>query len=171
MNPLNFLSTSNSQSKINQDYFYRLVKPIYGQICWQARLGYGQELCLEIGKKIPYHSPILNGEFKGEWQLGTRASDWAIYRKPDSFVKSSHEETLIKQIITKINGQKIVEIKIAEYTSSFCYLFELGRYSLIIPEQKNNDDLPLWELFLPDRQVLEVFPNLEFQLHSQDEIA
>jgi hypothetical protein len=28
------------------------IKPILGQSCWQARLGYGDELCLEIGEKI-----------------------------------------------------------------------------------------------------------------------
>ena len=86
MKPLEFSSAPNSQSKIDQDYFYRLVEPIIGKVCWQIRLGYGQELCLEIGEKIPYHSPILDDEFKGEWQLGTRASEWAIYEIPLGFI-------------------------------------------------------------------------------------
>ncbi|QUS61194.1 hypothetical protein [Synechocystis sp. PCC 7338] len=174
MNPLNFSSVAKPQLIITQDYFYHLIESIYGQICWQIRLDYGQELCLEIGKKIPYHSQILSGEFKGEWQLGTRASDWAIYKKrhptirnSDLLIKSSDNEKLIKQEIAKINKQKIQKIEIVD----LYYLFDFGLHSLIIPEQKTQDDLPLWELFMPDRQILEVYPNLEFQLHSQDEIA
>ncbi|UAJ73381.1 hypothetical protein IQE94_03415 [Synechocystis sp. PCC 7339] len=174
MNPLNLSSTAKPEVGITKDYFYSLIQSIYGQTCWQIRLGYGQELCLEIGKKIPYHSPALSGEFKGEWQLGTRASDWAIYRKKysattnsDSLIKSSDYEKSIKQKITKISGQKIHKIEIVD----FLYLFDFGLYNLIIPDQKTADDLPLWELFMPNNQILEVYPNLEFQLHSQDEIA
>ncbi|MBD2655100.1 hypothetical protein H6G45_16725 [Synechocystis sp. FACHB-383] len=180
MNPLKFLSTAKPQTKITKDCFYSLIQPIYGQTCWQIRLGYGQELCLEIGKKIPYHSPALSGEFKGEWQLGTRASDWTIYKKrhpavrnSDSLMKSSDHEKLIKQKIAKINGQKIYEIEVIDFqeVDFSYYLFDFGLYNLIIPDQKIEDDLPLWELFMPNNQILEVYPNFEFQLHSQDEIA
>jgi|688.fasta_scaffold03100_26 hypothetical protein len=44
------------------------MQPLVGQLCWQARLGYGDELCLEFGERIPYNSPLLEDEFKGEWQ-------------------------------------------------------------------------------------------------------
>ena len=154
MKPLEFSSAPNSQSKIDQDYFYRLVEPIIGKVCWQIRLGYGQELCLEIGEKIPYHSPILDDEFKGEWQLGTRASEWAIYENtPRLYIKSGKDEALIKKKIAAVEEHKIQRVGIL-FSLFTHYYFDFGRYQLIIPDQENHEDLPLWELFMPDRQVL-----------------
>jgi hypothetical protein len=168
-------STNKSSKKLDQDYLNHLINSrIKGQVCWQAHLDYGQELCLEIGQKIPYHSPKLQDEYKGEWQLGTRASDWSIVigrKKPRFFVRSSEDEAIIKKKIDELNDQIISSIEIIKYLPSYCYRFNLGRYALLIPEQSHDEDLPLWELFMPDRHVLEVFPHLGFQLHSQDEMA
>ena len=175
MNISTLSSTNTSPKKLDQHYLNHLINSqINGKICWQARLDYGQELCLEIGQRTPCHSPKLQDECKGEWQLGTRASDWSIVirgKKPRFFVRSSEDEAVIKQKIERLNDQIISSIEIIRYPPGYCYRFNLGRYALLIPEQNSYDDLPLWELFMPDRRVLEVFPHLEFQLHSQDEMA
>jgi hypothetical protein len=175
MNISRVSSINKSSKKLDQHYLNHLINSqIKGKVCWQAHLDYGQELCLEIGQKTLYHSPKLQGEYKGEWQLGTRASDWSIVirgKKPRFFVRSSEDEAIIKKKIERLNDQKISGIEIIKYPTSYCYRFNLGRYALLIPEQNNDDDLPLWELFMPDHRVLEVFPHLELQLHSQDEIA
>ncbi|AGF50477.1 slr1778 [Synechocystis sp. PCC 6803] len=175
---ISFISSTNtSPQKLDQRYLNKLINlQINGKICWQAHLGYGQELCLEIGQKIPYSSPRLQGESKGEWQFGTRASDWSIItagKRPCFFVKSSEDESIIRSKIEKLNNQVVKGIRIINYSPGYCYCFNLGHYDLLIPDQNNDDGLSLWELFIPepDRLVLEVFPHLRFQLHSQDESA
>jgi len=175
MNTPGTFSTLTPPQELNQRYLDRLINEyINGKICWQARLDYGQELCLEIGNQVPYDSPALQGEYKGEWQLGTRASDWGIVARGkirDFLVQSSEDEVSIKKKIQRLNNQIISSIEIIKYSPGYCYRFNLGRYALLIPEQNSYDDLPLWELFMPDRRVLEVFPHRAFQLHSQDGMA
>lgn len=176
MNTPSISSTNTFPKRLNQDYLNCLINDhINGKICWQAHLDYGQELCLEIGTKTSCDSPALQDEYKGEWQLGTRASFWAIFindkNKLDLFIRSSEDTAIIKKKIEQLNNQTMEGIKINKSNPDFHYRFNFGHYVLLIPEQNNYDDLPLWELFMADRRVLEVFPHLEFQLHSQDEIA
>ena len=71
-------------------------------------MSYGQELCLEIGAKKTYSSAQLKGELKGEWQLGTRASDWSIFSIDDienPLAYLSDDVLRLNEPIENFNGQ------------------------------------------------------------------
>jgi hypothetical protein len=51
---------------------------LVGQPCWHLGFSYGDELCAHFGEKLTYGSGPLVGNNHGEWELGTRASQWVL---------------------------------------------------------------------------------------------
>ena len=150
--------------KIKTDSNLKLLEqkilPIIGQVCWQARLGYGGELCLEIGKKIPYDSPLLRNEYKGDWQFGSRGSLWKL----DGFmINSDLEEKELLSKLKVIEGTKITKFAI-QFEPSFPQLIiefdNKHTFSLLISPNSFDRDMSCWELFMPNRRIIELYPDL-----------
>lgn len=146
------------------------MKPLIGQLCWQARLGYGDELCLEFGERIPYDSPLLVDEFKGKWQLGSRGSDWELFCNGETLATSALEIEQVSPVLKRIEGTKVTQIKIfypillLNFDNQCCLLIKLN------PDDLDSQDLAAWELFTPNHRILEFYPNGTWSDQASDEI-
>ncbi|UXE62316.1 MAG: hypothetical protein KA717_05785 [Woronichinia naegeliana WA131] len=164
------------------------IRPIIGQVCWQARLGYGGELCLEIGKKIPYNSPLLRDEYKGEWQFGSRGSNWKLVG--DGFIHFNNlEKEKLSSKLKIIEGTKITKFAIAilhkphrprfsELIIEFDekYILELfisihtsdGTFIGFNSSDRDLRDMSYWELFMPNNRIIEFYPDLTWSDQPSD---
>ena len=146
------------------------MQPLVGQLCWQARLGYGDELCLEFGERIPYNSPLLEDEFKGEWQLGSRGSDWGLFCNGETLATSELEIEQLSPLLKRIEGTKVTQIRIfypillLNFDNQCCLLIKLN------PDDLESQDLAAWELFTPNHRILEFYPNRTWSEQASDEI-
>jgi hypothetical protein len=145
------------------------MKPLVGQLCWQARLGYGDELCLEFGKRVPYESPLLADEFKGEWQLGSRGSNWLLSYNGKILASSKLKRKQVSPFLKRIEGTKVTQITIdpklsLNFDNQCCLLIKLN------PDDLESQDLAAWELFTPNHRILEFYPNRTWSEQASDEI-
>jgi hypothetical protein len=174
INPSNYPLNSEKIMYIKNDsdleQLRQKINPILGQLCWQIRLSYGGELCLEIGQKISCHSPLLQDEFKGEWQFGTRCTNWQLIHGNQLLATSDLESEDILLHLKAIEGTKITRLDI--YYSDLVLIigFDNGYQLKVIPDLTDTEyqDIACWELFTPHHRVLEVYPNFTWYDRPSD---
>lgn len=146
------------------------INPLLGQLCWQARLSYGDELCLEIGQKIPYDSPLLQGALKGEWQFGSRGTDWQLIQNNQVIATSALESEDILPYLKLIQETKITKFDI-NYSDLVLVIEFNNKYQLkVIPDLTDTEyqDIACWELFTPEHRILQVYPNYTWYDHPSN---
>ena len=135
----------------------QIINPILGQKCWEASHSYGDELCLEIGPRIPYANKLMAGKEKGAWRLGTRATSWKL-AYGDKIVASNKLETEeIKRKVMLVEGASIIAFDISYPKLMFQVGFSNG-YKLVLEPDEEDLDFPYWELFTPQEMLLIVYP-------------
>ena len=151
-----YIKNNSDLKQLNQK-----IKPMLGQPCWQASLSYGGELCLEIGQKIPCESPLLQNEFKGEWQFGTRGTDWQLTKQNQILATSEREEDQILSQLNVIEGTRINQFDIDSSDLVLTIKFDNSYQLKVIPDLLNTayQDIACWELFTPNHRILSLYPN------------
>jgi hypothetical protein len=154
------------------DKLHELTKAIIGQPCWNIRLGYGEELKLEIGEQVPYRHPYFAGQYQGAWMLGSRGTDWTL-KLPDGMLLNSDDDIeIIKQKIQGIVNTDIVSFN-AQYPGfSLVISFSNGAVLNIAPSAEDLlFDLAYWELFMPENKHLSLGPGSKWTYSRSDEPA
>ncbi len=136
----------------------QIINPILGEKCWEASLSYGDELCLEIGRRIPYANKLMAGKEKGAWRLGTRATSWKLAYLDKMVASDKLETEEIKRKVMVVEGTSITAFD----TSYPKLMFEVGfsnGYKLVLePDEEEDLNFPYWELFTPQEMLLIVYP-------------
>ena len=60
-------STHAITSKADLDGLHAITSELVGKPCWSAKLGYGDELTLDIGGRVPRLPRSTPPREKGEW--------------------------------------------------------------------------------------------------------
>lgn len=154
----------NIKNNLDLEALQQKIKPILLKPCWKVDLSYGKELRLEIGGKVPYTHPAFQGEYKGEWQFGSRGTDWKLVKDYRTIVTSALEEEEILSKTKILEGTKITDFEIGYpglvLTIEFNHEYQL--YQLIVtPDLTDTEyqDVACWELFAPGHRLFEVYPN------------
>ncbi|MDY6781440.1 MAG: hypothetical protein SW833_02615 [Cyanobacteriota bacterium] len=134
-----------------------LTRKILGEPCWNAHLSYGDELCLDIGKKIPYTQKVMLGKEKGSWILGCRASQWILESQDKAIASSQLAPEGIEREVKVVEGSKITRFEIGYPDLILIVSFSNGCQLKIFPDLEDLD-LSYWELFTPDAMLLEMGP-------------
>jgi hypothetical protein len=113
------------------DKISELTQGIIGKMCWSARLGYGDELKLDIGKRMPRKF----GRVRGEWYLGSRATGWVLRYKDEIVLTSDSEAEAINREIKVIEQSPIVAFE-ALYPSLGLAMTFANEYVLSINPKK-----------------------------------
>ncbi|MFN8376433.1 MAG: hypothetical protein U0694_26625 [Anaerolineae bacterium] len=131
----------------------RITKGIIGKMCWRVRLGYGDELKLDIGKRVP--AKVVRD--RGEWYLGSRGTDWTLQQDGKVVLTSDEEPEKINREIQVILHNPIVSLEAVYPSLGLAIKFANG-YMLSINPKKEDDDFEVayWELFTPYGMVLKV---------------
>ncbi|WP_224409279.1 hypothetical protein [Oscillatoria salina] len=180
---MNLMLIQSIDSETDLKQLQEIVKNICGEICWEAKLSYGDELSLEIGDKIPYSHKLMKNKQKGSWTFGTRGSQWKLYsiyftldfpansqntvsllnsseisrkRISELIVSSESELEIIKEKIKLVEGNEISKFEL-EYPSLVLKISFNNKYELqVFPDWEDDYDLPYWELFTPDNMLLQL---------------
>jgi hypothetical protein len=149
------------------DPLQEIVQEILGEVCWQASLSYGDELSLDIGKKIPYPQKAMAGREGGSWILGCRASKWVLESPSQVIASSQLTSEEIKQKIKVVEGTKIANFKIDYPDLILRVEFSTGCELKVFPDLEDLD-LSDWELFTPDDMLVEMGPGRVWSYNRAD---
>jgi hypothetical protein len=152
------------------DQLREKIKPILGQLCWEVRLSYGDELCLEIGKEIAYNSAFLQDQLKGEWQFGSRGTEWQLLYNKQIITTSDLDSEQTLPYLKLLEGTSIIEFD-SHYSDLMLTIgFNNGYQLKVIPDLTDTEyqDVACWELFTPNNRILEVYPNFTWYDRPSD---
>jgi hypothetical protein len=158
-----------------------VLQGLAGQVCWMAKLTYGDELALHFGDRIPCGIPRFPGLEEGSWIFGTRATPWQLDVPGKSRVTSADDRNVLQPRLADLEGAKVVRAAVptcvlneqAHATQSFwpgfLIVFDNGATLQLLPGiEELRDTLALWELFTPGNMVLEFDPNLAWSYLRAD---
>ncbi|OCR02618.1 hypothetical protein BCD67_12685 [Oscillatoriales cyanobacterium USR001] len=136
-----------------------IITDIIGETCWEARMSYGDELCLEIGARIPYQHKKLAGKEKGSWMLGTRGTDWTLESSTKEIITNSKEAPeVFKEKVKVIENTTITTFETFYPDLILTVEFSNGCQLKIFPDLEDDFDLSYWELFTPYNTLLTLEP-------------
>lgn len=148
-------SARNVREPKDLDELGAILRALQGKRCWRARLGYGDELRLEFGAKIPYRNPLLAAERRGEWTLGGRASPWTLTTRDEPAP------------LSRIEGLNVVEAGVRSSSLDLRLTFQDGTVLEVVNDPAEHE-LAAWELFTPDGMVLRTGPGLRWSYQRGD---
>lgn len=150
------------------DQPYAIANHLVGEICWKVALSYGDELTLHFGEQIPYTQPSMVGKKKGSWILGTRGTAWQLDQPSGNTVRQDTETdpiAMLRREVRQIEGSILQSLKIGYPMLGLSLNFSQGSQLTITPSIHDDEfELPYWELFTPDCQVLKVGPKTSWSL-------
>jgi hypothetical protein len=138
--------------------FKHLMQEIIGQPCWAARLSYGDELTLDIGRKIPYKQKVMAGKYKGEWILGTRGSEWSLESASGIITSTAEPAEVFKEKVKVIEGTTITAVETNYPDLVLIVGFSKGYQLKVFPDLEDDFDLSYWELFTPNNRLVTLEP-------------
>jgi hypothetical protein len=125
-----------------------ILRALHGVQCWRARLGYGDELRLDLGEPRPYRHPSMGGRLKGSWVLGTRASSWQL--EPTG-------------VLPDVEGAHVTTTKVELPQLDLTLGFDNGVALRISPDPAEQE-LAGWELFTASGMHLQAGPGPRWRI-------
>jgi hypothetical protein len=136
-----------------------IITDIIGEPCWEARMSYGDELCLEIGERIPILHRLMKGKEQGAWMLGTRGTDWQLESSIKEIITNSKEAPeVFKEKVKVIENTTITAFETHYPDLILTVQFSNGCNLKIFPDLEDDFDLSYWELFTPYHTLLTLEP-------------
>ncbi len=152
------------------DRLHGVVGGLLNQKCWKVGFGYGEELRLHLGARIPYGSPRMAGKYMGEWRLATCGTTWVLFTPKNGLVHSNRgsERTLAAKAKV-LEGARIESLDVSVPSNALVIRFSNKCLFMVIPQpQDDRYDLPYWELFTPNHMVLAFGPGKRWSFTRSD---
>ncbi len=144
-----------------------VFSPVYGQICWNAKHGYGSFLTMEFGEpslKIIESRPELaraglskyhtrrHVYVRGDWHFWIYCCEWQVTTNGeiigDSDIQGKTKER-IQKAAYELDGQKLLRVSVNPADGTSVFEFDMGSRL----ETKPYDDSNQWKLFEPSGYV------------------
>jgi len=137
---------------------------VFGEKCWEARLGYAEELFLEIGARVGYNSPKLAGKEHGTWTLGSRGTAWWLNSPIQKEATSDDTISIIQEKIRAVEDTTICAFEVNYPDLALRVGFSNGYSLTLSPTASDNAfEIAYWQLYCPpDRLILEVGRGLKW---------
>ena len=141
-----------------------LIRPMIGELCWQAKLSYGDQLVLDFGQQ---RSPDWKA---GTWYLESRGTGWRLLAPDDTILAaddsgtrlSNEEHEAVERKLQIVIDSRVADFSVHHPSLALALRFS-NQYRLIIePKAEDNAfDLSYWELMMPNGH-LNVGPGLRW---------
>jgi hypothetical protein len=150
---------------------HRWVAALIGEPVVSAVFTYGGELEIHLGERQPYEHPRLKNDFRGEWLVATRASEWLAIDGHAILARAGDDESEAGEQLAELTNRHVTDASFREADLSL-FLGLQGGYSLAIlgrpVKRRRPDAIACWELRSPDHRELEVGPTRSWSLRSFD---
>lgn len=125
-----------------------------------ARMSYGDELHLHFGKRMP-SSGSRHKSFRGQWVLGTRASQWYV------ITRGSAEQSDLA-VARSLEGAEIIRASLSPGDLDLEIEFDNGALFNVLASS-DSDDFTSWEITTPYKSLVSVGPGRRWsESRSQD---
>lgn len=153
------------RNNIELNALRRQVRPLVGQLCWRARLGYAGELKLDIGDKLRYKSTKLEGQIHGAWRLGSRGTAWRLESEGRS-ISFRSSRPRIEEALSKMAGD-VDALTIGYRQLGLKMRFKSG-WTLTIEHRADRPtyDVPYWEIFTPQGTCIQAGPGRRWSIRK-----
>lgn len=162
-------TTQEIASATDLEKLDEITGELLGKVCWSAKLGYGDELTLDIGGRIARRPLSDLPKEKGEWVLKARASPWWIEPTEGSSAQALPDDTA--ELLRAVEGATITAVETSYPELSLIVTFDSGYTLTLTPEQDEDEEadaLAYWEIFGPRASLLEVGPGARWSLVRDD---
>lgn len=153
------------------------TKGLIGKLCWGVQWEHQLNMSISFGSprlriREPYSSKsqnrfireiasFRNVVVKGEWWLWIYCAFWRIVIPSVVIAKSSSPLCIKRKAMARLNGQRLVDIRVDPHSGSTEFEFDLGAILQARPFEKGND-ADVWTLYKPNGYVLGVKGNGTF---------
>ncbi|NJP12577.1 MAG: hypothetical protein HC866_26500, partial [Leptolyngbyaceae cyanobacterium RU_5_1] len=116
-------------------------------------------------------STVFNGwKEKGAWILGTRGTAWQLEQPTGTILLSDAESKILRTSIQQLEGHALTSLSVDYPALSLMLSFSENYRLTVTPFNSDDDfDLPYWELFTPEHQVLQVGPRARWSLMQSNQ--
>jgi len=130
-----------------------------------ARRSYGDELRLHLGQLTTFQSPLLAGKTRGEWLLGTRASQWRLIQPGTAQIDrdAAWDDAAWHELV----GKRVTVLDVTYPDVTLTLGFETGA-RFCVPGNGAGDYLAAWEFFTPDQLVITAGPGRRWDASATD---
>jgi len=153
-----------------KDPVARILRKLYGMICWQAQKGYSSFLTFDFGTpRIEVREPLKKIRTKfprvrrllsrrqawviGEWYLWIYLCAWTLSIKGKVLARSRSRQETIERAVRELQGQALTRTTVNRHTGATTFFFDFGG-RLEIRRKKAMDEL--WALWTPGGRVLAI---------------
>jgi len=151
------------------DQLLAILHGVVGQVCWGPRIGYAEELKLDIGAHIPYTNRLLKGKEHGSWRFGSRGTAWELTSPDGLWVSSDDDEDVIRQKIQVLKDTTITGVAVRYPDLDLILTFSSGYQLAVLPTEEDDDEeVAYWELFTPDKMIVEAGPGATWSYSRAD---
>jgi len=151
------------------DQLLAILHGVVGQVCWGPRIGYAEELKLDIGAHIPYTNRLLKGKEHGSWRFGSRGTAWELTSPDGLWVSSDDDEDVIRQKIQVLKDTTITGVDVRYPDLDLILTFSSGYQLAVLPTEEDDDEeVAYWELFTPDKMIVEAGPGATWSYSRAD---
>jgi hypothetical protein len=150
----------------------RTTEGVVGKKCWKIAFGYGGELHLHFGAKLPCENPKLSGQEKGEWRFNTCGTSWTLSSPRTWVASSSADEKVLLTKLKVLEDAKVVHFEIGIPNNIVTVAFDNDCLLRVIPGPKDDEfKLPYWELFTPNHMIVSFGPGRRWFYRRSDVFA
>jgi hypothetical protein len=141
------------------DLLHEKTKGVIGQNCWRVWLGYGDELKMDIGAKVPVIIAGRNfGGEQGEWFFGSRGTDWKLTLNEVEVANSGEDAEVAQPKLQVLLDALITNFEAHFPDLSLTITFSNNYRLTVLPKPEDDTyEIAYWELFTPD-DVVDAWP-------------
>jgi hypothetical protein len=148
---------------------HKIVANVIGKKCWKVAFGYGGELRLHLGARIPSENPKMGDEKKGEWRFGSCGTRWILYTLDGSVASNKRSERTLEKKAKTIEGGSLIGFSVAVPSNDLILTFSNSCLLRVAPSIDDDDGgIPYWEMFTPDHMILKYGPGKQWSCKASD---
>lgn len=141
---------------------------LVGQPCWRVSFSYGDELRIDFGEEMIHVGKGQSQLTWGSWILGTRASYWELAPNGKPAPPPEHPDSRDYKVVVQVMVDTVVtHARLIPTGLILEVTFSNGHILRVYPDpDAPEDDICDWELFIPDKKMLQVGPHDQWVLRD-----
>jgi hypothetical protein len=158
--------TSSSSDRVK---LHKTLQGVIGKRCWKVAFGYGGELRLHLGARIPYASPKLAGQKKESGGSDRAERNGCYQRRTASFTRTKGRNGFKGKEPRRSRGGRLFDLQVIPPSDALVLGFSNRCLVFLTPSAEDEKyDLPYWEMFMPNGMLVAYGPGKKWSCKRSD---